>query len=68
MSDPFKEGEDPDAIEELPPQPENWGAYPAPHYDEYDDCQCPDHVAMRQDRIPSNPLQEFIEGMQRKNE
>ena len=28
-------------------QPENWGTYPAPHYDEDDMCQCPDHVAMR---------------------
>jgi hypothetical protein len=29
---------------------QDWGDYPRPHYDEYDDCQCPDHVAMRRTR------------------
>jgi len=30
--------------------------YPDPHYDEDDDCQCPDHEAMRQAREDEEPL------------
>jgi hypothetical protein len=30
--------------------PESWRGYPAPHYDEGDDCPCPDHRAMREAR------------------
>jgi hypothetical protein len=26
---------------------EDWGEYPAPHTDEDDTCQCPDHRRMR---------------------
>jgi hypothetical protein len=26
-------------------------SYPEPHYDEEDTCQCPDHVAMRIERM-----------------
>ena len=48
-------------------QPENWGAYPEPHYDEDDDCQCPDHEAMRIVRPQMDPdewplLRAFVEG------
>lgn len=28
-------------------QPESWGDYPEPHYDEDDTCECPDHTAAR---------------------
>lgn len=52
----------------MPEQPENWGSYPAPHYDEDDDCQCPDHAAMRlaaqQLRLEGGGwTRAFIEGM-----
>jgi hypothetical protein len=29
---------------------EDWGEYPKPHYDPDDECQCPDHKAIRKDR------------------
>lgn len=41
-------------------QPENGGAYPDAHYDEYDECQCPDHVAMRE-AARWSAMQAFIE-------
>jgi hypothetical protein len=48
-------------------QPKTWGDYPAPHYDEDDECQCPDHIAMRIDRaqVPEGDwltLRAFVEG------
>lgn len=35
-------------------QPEKWDDYPAPHYDDDDDCQCPDHVAQREELERAN--------------
>jgi hypothetical protein len=35
---------------DLLPIGEDWGGYPAPHYDEDDCCMCPDHKAMRRER------------------
>jgi hypothetical protein len=48
-------------------QPETWGDYPEPHYDEDDICQCPDHLAMRIVRVQTYPgnwskLRKFVEG------
>jgi hypothetical protein len=37
-------------------QPEDWNAYPDPHYDEDDDCQCPDHAAQRELREDNRNL------------
>ena len=37
-------------IELQPDEAPELGGYPAPHYDEDDTCQCPDHVAMRAQR------------------
>lgn len=41
-------------------QPESWGAYPEPHYDEDDNCQCPDHVAQRIDRDQYRILERWL--------
>jgi hypothetical protein len=40
-----------------------WGDYPAPHYDEDDDCQCPDHSAQRHAREGRHnwPIRNIIE-------
>lgn len=39
----------------------DWGGYPEPHYDEYDDCPCPDHEAMRAARRQDNRYQRFLD-------
>jgi hypothetical protein len=34
--------------------------YPDPHYDDDDDCDCPDHVAMREAREDQASLGECL--------